>query len=506
VAVSAALLDACSGLRVLVVGEAILDGYLAGTSERLCPEAPVPVVAVAERSDAPGGAANAAVNVARLGGTALLLSVVGHGVDTASVLVQPGRRTLSKQRVIASSQLVVRFDQGDTTPLDEVTERRLADRLAALFARADAVIVSDYGYGVLTPRVVAALAAAQAATPRVLVADSKRLGVYREVGVTAVKPNYREALALLAGEAGPAAAGRAERILAAGERLLDLTGSQLAAVTLDTDGALFLERGRPPYRTYARPQRHARAAGAGDTFVAALALALAAGGDTPAAAELASAAAAVVTGKDGTAACSRAELAQFLTGADKIVADLGALAARTEFYRAQGRRVVFTNGCFDILHRGHITYLSRAKALGDVLVVGLNSDDGVRRLKGGGRPINPFEDRAQVLAALSCVDHIIGFADDTPAAVIEALRPHVFAKGGDYRRETLPEAPVVERLGGAIHILPFVEDRSTSRIIERIRADRGTDPALGAPDGAPGPERWHGRRSGLGSRTKGAVR
>jgi D-beta-D-heptose 7-phosphate kinase/D-beta-D-heptose 1-phosphate adenosyltransferase len=155
------------------------------------------------------------------------------------------------------------------------------------------------------------------------------------------------------------------------------------------------------------------------------------------------------------------------------VADLGRIAARADFHRRRGRRIVFTNGCFDILHRGHITYLNRAKALGDVLVVGINSDDSVRRLKGNARPINPLDDRIQVLAALSCIDHLVPFDGDTPSDLIRAIRPDVFVKGGDYTRQTLPEAPLVEDLGGRVELLPFVEDRSTSGIIERIREAYG---------------------------------
>ena len=171
--------------------------------------------------------------------------------------------------------------------------------------------------------------------------------------------------------------------------------------------------------------------------------------------------------------CSARELREFLWAEGKYVADVGRLAGRLDFYRQQGRKVVFTNGCFDILHRGHITYLNRAKALGDVLIVGVNSDAGIQRLKGPDRPINTLEDRVQVLAALSCIDHLIGFEEDTPCNLIRALRPNVFVKGGDYTRERLPEAPLVEELGGVVHILPFVQDRSTTRIIERIQQADG---------------------------------
>ena len=482
------LIDRIAELEVLVIGEAMLDSYLEGSTGRLCREAPVPIVSSTSRTDAPGGAANTAVNVQALGARATLLSVVGNdpeaallrqaladrGVSDRELLTQPGRRTLAKQRVIAAAQMLVRLDQGCTGPVDPAFEQRLLERLVERYPRCDAVIVSDYGYGILTPRVIRALAGLQARQPRVLVVDSKQLASYHSVGATAMKPNYAEAAQLLGLPPAAETAPRAEAVTARAEQLLDLIGAQIAAVTLDVEGALVVERGRSAYRTYARPTIHARAAGAGDTFLSALALALAAGVDTPAAAELASLAAAIVVAKPRTAACSARELRESRADAAKYLPDVGQLVARLELYRQQGRRIVFTNGCFDILHRGHITYLSRAKSLGDVLVVGLNSDDSVRRLKGSGRPINGLEDRAQVLAALSCVDHLVAFDEDTPVELIQAVRPDVFVKGGDYTRKTLPEASVVEELGGVVQLLPFLMDRSTSGIIERIRAvDRG---------------------------------
>ncbi len=208
-----------------------------------------------------------------------------------------------------------------------------------------------------------------------------------------------------------------------------------------------------------------------------MALGLAAGGDTTAAAELASAAASVVVGQEGTVSCSADDLRDQVAAGDKLVSNRARLAELRDAHRRAGRRVVFTNGCFDILHRGHITYLGRAKALGDILIVGVNSDEGIRRLKGPSRPINTLEDRIQVLAALSCVDHVIPFDEDTPCQLIEVVRPDIFVKGGDYTRDRLPEAELVESLGGVVRILPFIADRSTTDIIERIRRT-----SQGAPD------------------------
>jgi D-beta-D-heptose 7-phosphate kinase / D-beta-D-heptose 1-phosphate adenosyltransferase len=482
------LIDAFTGLNVVVIGDAMLDSYLEGSTERLCQEAPVPVVTLSNRKNIPGGAANTAVNIRSLGGQVTFLSVIGddlegkilqqaleeRGVSTDYILTQAQRQTLAKHRVIASGQMLVRFDQGSTHAIDAETEQALIDSLTLLYLNCDGVVISDYGYGILTPRIIQAIAQLQSSTPRLLVADSKNLAAYRHIGLTAVKPNYHETMRLLGLpeqrlDTTSTDNTRADRICLYGEEVLDITGAQIAAVTLDTEGAVIFERDSLPYRTYAQPTAHSRATGAGDTFVSALTLALAAGATTSAAAELASAAAAVIVAKEGTAACSVEELQAHISRGDKYVTEASILSARLEFYRQQGRRIVFTNGCFDILHCGHIAYLNRAKALGDILVIGVNSDESIRRIKGLSRPINTLSDRVQVLAALSCVDCIIAFDEDTPCNLIRAVRPDVFVKGGDYTRERLPEAPIVEELGGTVEILPYLENRSTTSIIERIQ-------------------------------------
>jgi D-beta-D-heptose 7-phosphate kinase/D-beta-D-heptose 1-phosphate adenosyltransferase len=477
------LVDSFAELSVVVLGDALLDVYLDGEAERLCREGPVPVVRVTSRVELPGGAANAALNLAALGASARIVSVVGAdrdgdelragleacGVDGRGLVVSGCRPTLALHRLSAQSQLLVRFDDGSRDPLDSETEELLVQQLGRALVDADAVVLSDYGYGVVTARVVEVLAEHQARRPRVLVVDSKRPARFRHLRPTAVKPNWGEAVQILGAGELDGVSERADGIAGHGDQLLELTGAQIAAVTLDSEGAIVFERGRPPHRTYARGRPKPRATGAGDTFVSALVLSLAAGAHTPAAAEVASAAAAVVVDKERTAVCSTPELLSQLVGQEKVVQDLDALAARVELHRRNGRRVLFTNGCFDILHRGHITYLNRAKTLGDVLIVGVNDDQSVRRLKGPTRPINPLEDRAQVLAALSCVDHIVPFSGDSPIEALRAVRPDLYVKGGDYTYDSLPEASLVEELGGRVQILPLMEDRSTTGIIERIR-------------------------------------
>jgi D-beta-D-heptose 7-phosphate kinase / D-beta-D-heptose 1-phosphate adenosyltransferase len=478
------LVDRFAGLRVAVIGEAMLDVYAEGEVSRLCREAPVPVVSIAAERTVPGGAANTAANLASLGAQVRFLSVTGDdyegrvlrraleaaGVPTGDLLAHAQRSSLVKRRILGGGQMLLRIDMGDVQAVNGALERTLLERMASLFEESDLVIVSDYGYGILTPTMVEALAACQRTMPRLLVVDSKDLALYQDVGVTVAKPNYSEALRLLGRD--PAEQNDEDRLdlmRLNGHKLLEATGAEIVAVTLDRDGAIIFETGGEPHQTYAQPRPNSHASGAGDTFVSAFGLALASGAHTHAAAELASAATALVVERNGTTTCAADELRAFFSSLDKHIEDPEQLRATMDIYRRQGKRLVFTNGCFDILHRGHIAYLNRAKEQGDILVVGVNSDASVARLKGPERPINVLEDRIQVLAALSCIDQIVSFEEDTPEKLLRIVRPDVFVKGGDYTRETLPEASLVESLGGRVEILPYIQDRSTTSIIERIR-------------------------------------
>jgi D-beta-D-heptose 7-phosphate kinase / D-beta-D-heptose 1-phosphate adenosyltransferase len=471
-------------LKLLVIGDAILDVWMSGRASRLCREAPVPVVTLDDRQELPGGAANAALNAASLGAQVTLLSVIGSdqagttlrerlvaaGVDPSGLVVQPTRATLLKRRVVADGQLLVRLDEGDDTPLRGRAARRLADHLADSFPAYDAVLVSDYAAGTMGSSLIAALGRLQATAPQVLVIDAKNLAAYRGVSATAVKPNYQETIRLL-GLHQASTSHRVDQLKRDGQRILSLLDAHMAAVTLDSEGALLFERGAPPYRTYAHPVPASKATGAGDTFAAVLALALAAGCPPPAAGELASAAATIAVDQTvtATASCSRPALQTAIAGDRRRVTDLEQLRATVARYRQQRRRIVFTNGCFDLLHRGHVAYLNQAKTLGDVLIVAVNADASVRRLKGPGRPLNTLEDRMAVLAALSCIDHLVTFEDDSPVELLRIIRPDLLVKGGDYRRDSVPEGPLVETLGGRVEILPYLPNQSTTAMIQRIR-------------------------------------
>ncbi|MBD2460889.1 D-glycero-beta-D-manno-heptose 1-phosphate adenylyltransferase [Oscillatoria sp. FACHB-1407] len=481
------LVDCWSSLTVLVIGDVMLDCYLNGTTNRLCQEAPVPVVAVSQRQNYPGGAANVAANVASLGANVRLLSVIGDDhegdrlrqalaarqVATADLLVTPTRTTLAKQRVMAADQVLVRFDQGSTEAIAPDLEDWVIERLTAEYAACDAVIVSDYGYGILTPRIIQRLATLQAQHPRVLAVDSKQLPAYQSVGMTLAKPNYVEATQVLG--IPKRVDQRVEQILACGNYLLEMIGADTVAVTLDAEGAVVLLSGQPPIRTVAQPVPAQQTSGAGDTYISAFTLGLATGATVSTAATLAATATGVVVQQVGTTLCSATALVHafeaqaYPAHPRKILSDRATLSDCVQRLHQQGQRIVLTNGCFDILHAGHVAYLTQAKALGDVLIVGVNVDETVRQLKGSDRPVNPLADRLAVLAALGCVDYVVPFAELMPHALIRAICPTVFVKGGDYTRETLPEAELVEVLGGRVEILPYVRDRSTTRLIHRIQ-------------------------------------
>ena len=464
--------------RILVVGDVMLDEWLTGSAERLCREAPAPVVAVEHRVAAPGGAANTAMNLAALGAEVRLVSAVGaddagtellatlreSGVDTTLVEVRAGRRTTTKRRVVAGEQVIVRLDD-----CDHDQEPLSGKESFNVFADADAVVLCDYDTGLLAGDTLERLRRIRQQVS-LLVVDAHEPARWAGLRPDVVTPNAAEAAAVL-GE--PVSRNRQLEFLDRHRaRLLRRTGARTAAVTLDRDGAVLLDADRPAHRTWARPAPDNHTAGAGDTFCAALTVALAGGLPPVVAVELAQAAADVVVQRPETAVCSTADLAERLGSGSLAVLDHDRLAELVAEHRAAGRRIVFTNGCFDMLHRGHVNYLNEAKRLGDVLVVAINSDAGVARLKGPGRPVNGVADRAAVLAGLSCVDHLTVFDEDTPAVLLERLRPEVYAKGGDHRADLLTEADVVRAYGGQVRILSYLPDRSTSAVIERIRQAR----------------------------------
>lgn len=466
--------------ELVVIGDAMLDWWHEGSARSLCREAPAPAVRVDRTRVAPGGAANTAVNVAGLGGRLRFVAVVGddeagvllsgklrrRGVPTDDLVVAPGWRTTSKRRLVADGHVLARLDESPSPGLPPHAERALRDRLAELLGGAPHVLVCDYGLGTLCDQVRAVLAEHRSRL-RTLVVDAHDLTRWAALRPTVVTPDVRECRAML-GHDEPRSSDNASYVERHAGELLRRSGAESVVATLDEQGALLVRADRPPVRVGGIPVPRAHTAGAGDTFAAAFTLALAAGHDPESCLAVANLAASVVVGDHGTSVCDAETLRARLDGHERVV-DAAELGRRLDEHRRAGRKVVFTNGCFDVLHRGHVAYLAQARALGDLLVVGLNSDESVRRLKGPDRPVNSCADRAAVLAELRCVDMICVFDEDSPRRLLEVVRPDVYVKGGDYTPEMLSETPLVRRLGGEVRTVDYVRHRSTTELIARIR-------------------------------------
>lgn len=469
--------------RLVVVGDLMVDRYVTGVVERISPEAPIQVLRTEAEDERLGGAASVAADTAALGARTLLVGVVGDDAVaarvpelakaagiTTEVVVEPGRRTTLKTRHLARSQAgqqqVLRVDHESAAPLSAAAEQALLERLARVLPGAEGVLVSDYAKGLLTPRVLEALFAFGRRAGVPVLVDPKGDHYERYRGATGITPNRSEA-ARATGIAVPdaAAAGRAA------EALLAQTEAGFLLVTLDRDGMLLKERGRPPVHLPTTPREVFDVTGAGDMVLAVLALGLASGATPLEAAGLANVAAGLEVEHVGVVPIRREEIAARLAsegrGGTKEVAraDLPALVARA---RAERRRIVFTNGCFDVLHAGHVRYLTAAKAEGDLLIVGLNDDASVRRLKGPTRPVNGADDRAEVLSALRMVDAVVRFAEDTPLALIEAIQPDVLVKGADWAERGVVGREVVEARGGRVVLVPLLEGRSTTATLARL--------------------------------------
>jgi D-beta-D-heptose 7-phosphate kinase / D-beta-D-heptose 1-phosphate adenosyltransferase len=495
-------------LRALVIGDAMLDTYLEGTAERLCSEGPVPVVRKTAEQRVPGGAANAAANVRALGAEVALVGVVGadiaanvlrqalreRGVDDGWLVRDEDAATLHKMRILANGQYVVRFDDAEPTPYSRDTEDRLIARVERNWSGADVVVISDYRYGVLCDRLIARIADLQTQAPRPLLIDSKALARLARIPATVVTPNHLEACLLAGGGQGASSATLAhptvEEMERVGRRLLARIQSHFAAITMAGDGVLVVEREGSARHVPTERVARAHDVGAGDSFAAATALALGAGAEIEDAVRLGIEAASIAITRRWTAVVPHQELLQRASLRDDARAQdtaSGSAAQRAvslrrvvrqlDEARAAGRTIVFTNGVFDLLHAGHVKFLRQARALGDVLVVGVNSDASARRLSGKVRPIMGERDRLALVSALDAVDYALLFDEQQPAELIRALRPDVHAKGGDYADEDLPEAAAVREVGGQVVILPLAGAESTTSVIERIVAQ-----AWGAAD------------------------
>lgn len=456
---------------VVVIGDAMLDKYYHGGVRRISPEAPVPVVEVRCTTLAPGGCANVANNIVHLKGHAHLVSVAGRDAARTELqrlmdeqgishtFVDIDGPTTMKVRVIGDRQQMVRLDFEDSASIGDVVAQELIRVTEHLLSSAGALVISDYGKGLCTPALTARLIAFGTGLGLPVIVDPKGTDWSKYRGATIVTPNLKE----LGQALGRELENDDQVIEAAGREALARFGMSMLLVTRSERGMSLISDEALHVPVEAREVFDV--SGAGDTVVATLAVALASGSDLVHAIKLANKAAAIVVGKSGTAPIEYEELISVARGSSRKHLSLERLVARLAQHRRGGDTIVFTNGCFDILHKGHVTLLREARKLGDVLVVGLNSDSSVRGIKGEGRPVNTQDDRIELLAGLESVDYVVVFDEPTPLEVLGELRPDVLVKGGNY---TLQQV-VGRELAKSVAIVPMVEGYSTTRIINAIR-------------------------------------
>jgi D-beta-D-heptose 7-phosphate kinase / D-beta-D-heptose 1-phosphate adenosyltransferase len=470
---------------VLCVGDLMLDDFVYGEVTRISPEAPTPVLAVRHSAIEIGGAGNVARNIAALGSKCILVSLIGNdeagltltnalgkfnGLIVPDLVIDKARQTTRKVRFVSEhhSTHLMRADWETTAPTSAHSEDSIIASAETTMPQVGAVVLSDYAKGTLTPRVIRAIIDAARRCGKPVVVDPKGhdYSVYR--GATLITPNRQE----LGAAVHRPVATEAEIARAAAE-LARLVESEAVLVTRSEEGMTLHLDGHAPIHIPAYPVKIRDVSGAGDTVAAVMAVLLAMQAPFESATRAANAAAAVVVGKRGTATVSLAELrhrilpSASLAPEDKIVFDWAVLDERLAEWRKHGLRIGFTNGCFDLLHRGHIKLLAEARTACDRLVVGLNSDASTRRLKGNGRPINPAEGRAEVIAALEAVDLVVVFEEDTPLELIKRVRPAVLVKGADYTREEVVGGDVVEASGGTVVLVELVPGHSTTGIVRR---------------------------------------
>jgi D-beta-D-heptose 7-phosphate kinase/D-beta-D-heptose 1-phosphate adenosyltransferase len=465
----------------LVIGDLMLDRYLWGKVDRVSPEAPVPVVLLEKENCRPGGAANVAANLAGLGLACRLLGCVGNdeagkqlidavaqsGVLTQSIVSLPNRPTITKTRIVGGHQQMLRVDRESGAAFNTTELKLLETAITQALQVAPAIVVlSDYAKGVLHPDICQLVIrlAKHAGIPVLVDPKGRDFSKYR--GATALTPNRRETSEACGGIAS------IESLLEAANRLRAELDLDFLAVTRSEEGISLIEQNRLLHIP-AMAKQVFDVSGAGDTVIATLAAGMVAGLDLDNALHLANLAAGIVVGKVGTVAVSAGELLNELANedvreqADKVCS-LDQLLARVAQWKAAGQSIVFTNGCFDLLHSGHVTYLEQARKLGQRLIVGLNTDRSVSALKGPSRPVIHEADRARVLAALESVDAVILFDEDTPLQLISAIRPHVLVKGSDYREDQVVGGAEMKSWGGRVALVDIVPGRSTSGIIDKL--------------------------------------
>jgi D-beta-D-heptose 7-phosphate kinase/D-beta-D-heptose 1-phosphate adenosyltransferase len=463
--------------KLLVIGDLMIDHYLWGSCERISPEAPVQVVNVESESAVLGGAGNVINNLNALGAQVDVISAIGGceisdelktlltdiKVDTQYLITQKDRITSKKSRIVASQQQVVRYDRESTDEISHKSQKEILDTFSSIITDYDAVLLSDYGKGVLTKELTSALITIANENNKKVLVDPKGLDYSKYKGAYLLTPNKKEA-----SEATQVNIKDEESLAQAITQLKTECDLDVSLITLSEQGVAIYDNKLRTHPTVAREVFDVT--GAGDTVLASLGFALACKYDIDDAVEFANLAAGVVVGKIGSATATLNEIIEYESSLNKSTSDehiktLGEITVLSEELKARGKKIIFTNGCFDILHAGHVRYLETAKSYGDVLILGLNSDRSVTALKGENRPINTQLDRAYILAALEAVDYVVVFDEDTPYDLIKAVKPHVLVKGGDYKGKEVVGQDIADEL----KLVQFVDGKSTTRTIEKIQ-------------------------------------
>lgn len=463
--------------NILVVGDLMIDHYLWGNAERISPEAPVQVVDVANETTVLGGAGNVVNNLIALGASVSVAAAIGDdangkeltlmlksiGAKTEGLVTQPGRKTSKKSRIVASNQQILRYDRESKDAITEASERKILAAVEKDLFLYDIIILSDYGKGVITPALAQGIITLARKNGKKVLVDPKGKDYTKYRGAHLLTPNKKEAI-----EATGIEITDDESLEAALLWLKNACELDRSMITLSEDGIGIYDDGLKRFPTVA--QEVYDVTGAGDTVIASIAFALSSGRSIDDAARFANLAAGVVVGKIGSATVTLDEIEEYeamlhQSSSDAHIKSFEEIERIVNRCRAGGKRIVFTNGCFDILHVGHVKYLQVAKSFGDILIVGLNSDASVRKLKGPTRPVNSEDDRAYILAALESVDYVVKFSDDTPHELIKMLRPDVLVKGGDYAGKKV----VGSEFAGELKLVDFVEGKSTTSTIEKIQ-------------------------------------
>jgi D-beta-D-heptose 7-phosphate kinase/D-beta-D-heptose 1-phosphate adenosyltransferase len=475
-------IEAFNKCRILVIGDLMVDEYLWGKVDRISPEAPVQIVSVTKKEFTLGGAGNVVNNIVSLGAEASVIGVVGTGpdgylllkqfedlgVDISGIVQHRGRTTTKKTRIIAANQHVLRIDKETKEELSDNTVEFISAFIEKKIPYVDVVLISDYGKGVITQRLLSDLLSVAKKYRKIVIADPKGLDYSKYSGISLLTPNKKEA-ALVAG----LEIVDEPTLYKAGDKILEKIAVERLLITCGKEGMVLFDRNKKPHKIMAEAKQVYDVSGAGDTVLAVLGLAMAVGESFENSAYIANKAAGIVVGKMGTATVSKEELSCALNPSGNRHSlkrkNLPELLRLVKELKKQGKKIVFTNGCFDLLHSGHINFFSESRRLGDLLIVALDDDESVKRLKGRGRPVISEEERARILCALDSIDYVTVFSAVELDSIIRQIQPDILTKGSNYTYQKVYGRELVEQSGGRVALIPVTDKISSTGIISNIR-------------------------------------